>query len=255
MTYPEQLFDFAFFGGKYERHIQNLADMAEPEDWGYKFTESEKDNPVLCNYISYTYKRLAEEGKFSHSSDGDYCCFDTGLMNRSQEPIYAFFRKNKFEQQQEWFFIQWARKGDHTLSKFSELPEMAHYFDDPSDLVFDIRFEIRENAEHIIQDNKERFPEPFRNMEIYLLQTIFKGALDNAKHRVRRNYKIAIPQYYRGRMQLLLPICLSNPLRADVALTIEKHDGFYRASTILTLDMAYNNARQIARPDKDWLQP
>ncbi|GGA04106.1 hypothetical protein GCM10008018_57550 [Paenibacillus marchantiophytorum] len=52
-----------------------------------------------------------------------------------------------------------------------------------------------------------------------------------------------------------MPICLSNPNKADIALTIEKMEGFYRASTILTLDMAYNNARQIARPDKDWLQP
>jgi hypothetical protein len=42
---------------------------------------------------------------------------------------------------------------------------------------------------------------------------------------------------------------------ADLALVVERFDGFYRAATCLTLDMAYNNARQLARPDKDWLQP
>ena len=42
---------------------------------------------------------------------------------------------------------------------------------------------------------------------------------------------------------------------ADLALVVEDHVGFYRASTCLTLDMAYNNARQLARPDRDWLQP
>ncbi|HII1671176.1 TPA: DUF3825 domain-containing protein [Salmonella enterica] len=30
---------------------------------------------------------------------------------------------------------------------------------------------------------------------------------------------------------------------------------FYRASTCLTLDMSYNNARLLARPDRDWLVP
>ena len=42
---------------------------------------------------------------------------------------------------------------------------------------------------------------------------------------------------------------------ADLALVVERHSTFYRAATCLTLDMAYNNARQIARPDRDWLQP
>ena len=28
-----------------------------------------------------------------------------------------------------------------------------------------------------------------------------------------------------------------------------------RRSTVLTLDMAYNNARLLARPDNEWLQP
>lgn len=92
-------------------------------------------------------------------------------------------------------------------------------------------------------------------MDTHALQLLLTGAIDNAKERVRRNYKAAVPQYYRGRIQLLLPLCLSNPKVADLALVVEAHDGFYRAATCLTLDMAYNNARQLARPDRDWLQP
>jgi Domain of unknown function (DUF3825) len=132
---------------------------------------------------------------------------------------------------------------------------MAHYFDDPRCLVLDNRKEFRANIEHIITDNKERFPDPYRTMDNYVLQTFLKGAIDNARERVRRNYKAAIPQYYRGRIQLLLPLCISNPNVADLAIVVEDHGAFYRASTCLTLDMAYNNARQLARPDRDWLQP
>ncbi len=114
---------------------------------------------------------------------------------------------------------------------------------------------MRVNVEHIIEHNKARFPEQYKAMENYTLQTFLKGAIDNAKERVRRNYKTAIPQYYRGQIQLLLPLCLGNPRRADLALVVERHSTFYRASTCLTLDMAYNNARQITKPDRDWLQP
>ncbi len=113
----------------------------------------------------------------------------------------------------------------------------------------DSRKELRANIEHIITDNKERFPQPYSAMDNYALQTFLKGAIDNARERVKRNYKTAIPQYYRGRTQLLLPLCISNPNAADLALVVEDHGAFYRASTCITLDMAYNNARQ------DWHAP
>lgn len=132
---------------------------------------------------------------------------------------------------------------------------MAQYFDDPTELVFDTRKDLRWNTEHIVSENKERFPEPYRSMNNYQVQNFLKGAIDSVKQRVRRNYKTAIPQYYQGQIQLLLPLCIETPSRADLALVAANYGDFYRASTCLTLDMAYNNARQLARPDRDWLQP
>ena len=49
---------------------------------------------------------------------------------------------------------------------------MAHYFDDPTVLVLDRRKEIRINVEHIIDENRERFAEPYRSMDPYQLQTL-----------------------------------------------------------------------------------
>jgi hypothetical protein len=85
----------------------------------------------------------------------------------------------------------------------------------------------------------------------------------HAVFRVEQNYKTAIPQFHwgsrdekePGKLQLLLPLCLEDVGRADLALSIDKMHGVYRATTVLTLDMAYNNARLIARPDKEWLEP
>lgn len=55
-------------------------------------------------------------------------------------------------------------------------------------------------------------------------------------------------------IQLLLPLCLTSKTDADLALVVERGNNVYRASTCLTLDMAINNARLIAKPDDEWLK-
>lgn len=253
-VWPDDLFAFAFVSAT-EGRLDALAALVEPEQWDYQSTQTDRHKPILHNYLRYTYSRLAEEGKIELSSDGMNVVFNTGLVTPNQEPVFAFFDRNSNANQQPWYLRKWVRKGEHDLTRFQSLPDMAHYFDDPSSLVFDCKKELRANIEHILADNKDRFPAPYSTLDDYALQTFLKGAIDNAKERIRRNYKTAIPQYYRGRIQLLLPLCLGNPQRADLALVAEDHGGFYRASTCLTLDMAYNNARQLARPDRDWLAP
>jgi hypothetical protein len=190
------------------------------------------------------------------SQDEQFAAWNTGLITSNHEPIYILFVKNKFDNPlQYWHFWKFARRGQNDVNKFSALPEMAHYFTDPAILVYDTRKDLRANIEHIIEDNKERFPAEFQSISSYALQNFVKGAIDSVKEKVKRNYKTAIPQYFNGGVQLLLPLCLKEPGKADLALVVERFSDFYRASTCLTLDMAYNNARQITRPDKEWLQP
>lgn len=252
---PESFYDFALMP-QFEQNIQVLAGMAEPEDWDYKHTASHTSFPILQTYIKYTYKRIAEEKKVSVTKDEKYACWNTGLITPHQEPIFIVFEENKFADRKcYWHFRKFARRGEAELNKFLTLPDMAHYFEDPSCVVYDTRKELRSNVEHIISDNRERFPADLQAMNTYALQNIVKGAIDSVLERVKRNYKTAIPQYYNGGVQLLLPLCLTDATKADLALVVERFHEFYRASTCLTLDMAYNNARQLARPDRDWLQP
>lgn len=254
-SWPVDLFDFGYIPNMDEQ-LNTLVGMAEVEDWEYQYTSNEHPTPILYNYIRYTYRRVAEEHKIGLAANGQYSCFNTGLVTPNQEQIYASFEINRNQGNQQWFFKGWFRRGQRELNTFPELPDIAHYFDDPARLVFDGRKDLRLNTEHIISDTpRDRFPEPYGSKDAYALQTVLTGAIDNAKQRVKRSYKAAIPQYYMGQIQLLLPLCLSNPQRADLALVVEHHETFYRATTCLTLDMAYNNARQLARPDRDWLQP
>ncbi|QDP95392.1 DUF3825 domain-containing protein [Microlunatus elymi] len=107
---------------------------------------------------------------------------------------------------------------------------------------------------------KSRFPEPL-NANEFLARQAIQAAEVNTRSRVYRNYKAAIPQWYRdshsdhASVQLLLPLCLRQPDKADLALVVDRVGDSYRGNTVLTLDMAYRNARLLARPDSDWLIP
>lgn len=255
---PESLYEFAQISS-FPSVIDSLAQLAENEDWDYHNTPSQYKNPILHNYINNTYKRLAIEKKFAYSADKKSCCFDTGLTSRNHhEPIYMMFIENTNPAVDcYWFFNKFFRKGESEVNRFDKLPEMAFYWDDPSKLVFDSRKDLIVNVEHIIQDNKQRFPIPYNTMPDYNLQNYVNGCIEAMKTKLRRNYKIAVPQYFitTGVIQLLLPLCLASQDIADLAIVVEDYGSIYRASTCLTLDMAINNARLVAKPDRDWLNP
>jgi len=65
---PDTLYDFALTP-KYVEAIRSLAAMAEPEDWNYHATPTDRELPVLHSYLRYTYERLAEERKISVAPD------------------------------------------------------------------------------------------------------------------------------------------------------------------------------------------
>lgn len=146
--------------------------------------------------------------------------------------------------------------------------------------------------EHIIIDNLKRFPteliqkelagykelmemidrgEPATKWRNYIidnddmvrtLKDVLESAVKLAIKNCKWNYKTAIPIYYArsNNISLLLPLKLIdkhnlNPRALpDVALVIERYpNGSYQGQTILTMDMAYKDARLICRPNSEWL--
>jgi hypothetical protein len=242
---PESFQEFALMP-KFDENIDILAALAEPEDWDYHHSPSPEPKPILRNYVKCTYRRIAKEKKISVTKDEKHACWNTGLVTPHQEPIYILFEENKFlNRTVYWHFWKFARKGLRELTQFPVLPDMAHYYEDPTLLVYDIRRELRPNIEHIIADNRARFPAALQTMSDFALQNLLKGAIDAVIERVKRNYKTAVPQLYDSNVQLLLPLCLTDPSKADLALVVERFPEFYRAATCLPLDWAYNNARQL----------
>src|SRR5439155_5310735 len=88
---------FAFLQN-FDENLASLAALAQPENWTYLHQSPEGKYPVLFSYIHHTYSRLEHEEKIADVTANDarqYACFNTGLVTRMQQPIYAFFDENR----------------------------------------------------------------------------------------------------------------------------------------------------------------
>ncbi len=157
-----------------------------------------------------------------------------------------------------------------------KVPGIAKYFTDYREVMFDPQLPISLNDSHIFEDGVERgrlpkYQEEYEqikddpNKKALLCARIardFSSAIERARLLAQRNYKLAVPQYWieTHEIQYLLPIYLGEREengRPECALALRLvqtgRAPYYRGATILTLDMAYNNARLLAKPDVFWL--
>ncbi len=244
------LFEFAFCPS-YDRKISALSAICL-EKWSFG---DNTDNIILKNYISHTFSKQYEDNNiFTESA---YALFNTGLFTSYYEQIFAYFVPNRNPDKQSWCFDGFYTSYQLGMMGITNLPRRANYFSNPSDLVFDTNCDIIPQYGHIFgdPDNLSRIPEIIRNNPNKTV--LFDGAVKRAKQMIDANYKTAIPQYYKGKIQLLIPICLISENVPDLALVVSKNESGnqYLGHTCLTLEMAYNNARLIARPDSLWLMP
>jgi cold shock CspA family protein len=249
---------FAFLP-RWDERLEQLSKIAQEEDWNYQHTSSTHLRPILHSYLHYTFKRVEQEGKVSFATDTattqKLACFNTGLVTRFYEPVYAVFRENaQKDADARWVLSGFFTESQTPMTLFATHPERANYFEDPTELLYDRRLKLVKNVNHIIEHRLMRFPQRYRDNPMNL-PAVLGMAVDQAERRVIANYKTAIPQYNHGRIQLLLPLCLEDPRRADLALVVGREGAVYKGYTVLTLDMAYNNARLLTRPDDEWLIP
>src|SRR5882672_5063220 len=88
------LYDFAYVH-KIDERLEELKNLAEPENWNYTRTQSEHKNPILYYFFHNTFERVQDQKKVSKSADNEFLCFNTGLVTEHQEPIFALFGRNK----------------------------------------------------------------------------------------------------------------------------------------------------------------
>lgn len=246
------LYDFMIWGD-YNLQIQKLANKAQPEIWDF---EGNHDNYILKNYLENTFLKLLGEGKIVETDN--YCIFNTGLYSTYFEPIYVYAERNRnTSDPKKWYFKDFKDKYELGIMEIdADFPERADYFSDPSRLIFNWHYDINVNYKHILDDmnTSQRLPESFKNSKQQL--NILKGAINTAIQRVIANYKLAIPHYYRNKIQLMIPLYLEDDNTPSVALVLNQiNNKYYQATTCLTMQMAYMDARLIAKPESNWLVP
>ncbi len=237
--------NFAYLGN-WSVLLDTLSKMALKEDWDFNTAGNEvpKRHQILRQYLNYTFYRLQMEGKVCISSDGKFAAFNTGLVNSGYDEIYACFVPYESEiYDTKWRFSSFCLAGDRsgrgdgkTLVKyFHPLPQVASYFNQLTDLLYDPKRDLIPDKRHIIVDNIARLPMGFLREECNdpsaqrLLDVVeqaqtaterkvlftqlaeliesnarlnnrlcnrLQDAIDLAVKRVTWNYKTAIPLYY-----------------------------------------------------------
>lgn len=245
-----EVYEYMYWGD-YNKRMEELATLTD-EQWNFG---SRTDNHILKKYMKHTFWKLENEQKVIRTDN--YTIFNTGLFTSLYEPIFVYGEKSSENNFSEWTFIGFYTEYELGNLGICKLPERANYFQDPSLLIFDPNCKINVQYKHILEDedNKRRLEDILG--ENQNLISLLRGEIETMKLKVSANYKLAVPQYFNGKIQLLLPLCLNDGVTPDLALVVTKNDkgNYYQGHTCLTIDMAYSNARLIAKPESNWLLP
>lgn len=265
--FVSELYQFAFIPN-YDIAIQYLAEQLADKDDQWEFSDAlnPRKYTILRSYLEHYFRKIKAEGKLLFTQDNQWASFNTGLVTSNWEEIFALFKANQRTDWTDWkgtpppfFFVGFFRKSNYQfLQHFNnQMPELADFFQKPEELIFNPKCGLIPDLDHIIEDNLVRWPSHMENCSPADLRRALEGSIEEVKRKIRTNYKLAVPQFYKGRIQLLLPLCLTpNSPNPDLALAVSRlNENTYTARTILSIKMAYNNARLIVKPQSTWLKP
>lgn len=264
MVIPD-LFEFAYVPCWYLQ-LDELADIALAEPWRFKnpvYLTKNSDTPILERYIHAIFKKQAIDynDEKNHDKAGEYfhienecACFHTGLYTKRYKAIYGCFERNKKKDSLiEWYFRGFADELSPQLRYISPLSKKPSYYMAQNGVNYNPEWPIRVNVDHILcdEENVARLPASIRDARN--LPLLLETAVELARRKAVVEPSIVAPQGYQGRVQYLLPICLTDMERPDLAMTLTIMDGYYLGHTCLTLEMAYLNARLLSKPVAPWL--
>ncbi len=167
----KKLENFAYLGN-WNIVLEELASMALPEKWDFDFAK-EKNHYILRQYLCYTFYRLQNEDKICFSQAGNFAAFNTGLVTRMYDAIYACFvpyedPNYSTKWRLDGFCVAGERgSGKQLVKYFNPLPQAARYFQDLKDLFYDPGRELIVDYKHTLEDNISRLPMEFLIEQCY----------------------------------------------------------------------------------------
>ena len=236
--------------GNWRQVLEELASMALPEQWDFA-GESEKSYYILRQYLCYTFYRLEKEDKVCISAGEDFAAFNTGLVSRMYEDIYACFVPNE-EDTAKWkwdgFCVAGERGNGKLLVKyFSPLPQAARYFKELKDLLYDTERQLIADYNHILIENIDRLPMDFIIQECFsdkkAVQLAKKAGEENNVQKRRRICK-ELAEYISEQPRLVTR--LRNRLDDAIELAIKQCRWNYK--TALPLYYPKGNCMSLMLP-------
>lgn len=164
--------------GSWPDFLSSLASLALEEPWDFCEVPgmdvhgvSSKRYDILHNYIRYTFYRLSLEDKVAFSDDERFAAFNTGLVDKHYEDIYACFEPAAADGRRRWAFAGFCtagtgRFGKRLVREMNPLPQPASYLQRKEDLLFDLDREVVCDIRHIVVDNVHRLPLNFLRDEL-----------------------------------------------------------------------------------------
>ncbi len=157
-------------GKQYSSALEFLAELAIEERWFFGAQPNPRNAyPILDSYLTYTFFKLKQEKRVLEFKAGrvGWATFNTGLVDRLYDPIYALFAHND-RPQPAWKFSDFCVPGKGASGKklteiFDPLPEPTTYFSSNFDMLLDTTKDIHVDYEHVIRDgvSRDRFPPEF----------------------------------------------------------------------------------------------
>lgn len=264
-TNENTLYAFAFCGKEddFNKKLIYLANnLAEKEIWDL---HSKNGIEILRKYIFITFSKCKEQNKIIYSDDKQCCATNTGLLTENGKEILMLFDSNIYSDDfdkektpyiKDWYFNGFRTTTDRDVMQLfkGKIPQLPTYTDNVEDYFFNPELPIEVDVDHIIDDNYARIAQEVP-LGKEIIRMMLDGVISTATKKAKRNFRLAIPQYYQDKIGFLLPVAF--PINDDkfitMALAIEKLGDVYRANTIFNLEDAYAKARILMKPDINWL--
>ncbi len=196
------LFNWAFI---HDEKIKALSELALPEKWYYgsQPAPSKEQFPILKNYLAYTFGRLVLEEKVLFATDTEhmhreeFAAFNTGLVDKKYEYIYALFKQNpRSNANQFWYLLAFAVAGEdigkNLVRLFNPLPERANYFENKiENMLYDSSTgDLSCDYTHILTERTNRLPldfllencpADFLDINGIKIEDVYHKSMDNLK--------------------------------------------------------------------------
>ena len=224
-----------------------LAELALEERWYYgdseDLAEAKNKYPILKNYLIYTFMRLCHEGKVRIEVDPqtgeEYAAFNTGLVDRKYEYIYAIFKpESKYSYTYYWYLHAFAVAGEDegkTLVRlFNPLPAKANYFGDRIEsMLYDTSTgDLSCDYTHILVERAERFPVEFFEDNCPESFTTIDGLaicdVERQDEETRHRYFVALSEKIAGDSRILKR--LKNRFEDAVELAVKRVEWNYKTA-------------------------